>query len=290
MVALSVKVPSKYKLLPTFRIRKKIPENWGEVNRKQLIGWCKALLLAKDEIQARILAARYMLGLPWWLFFIVNKYQLAEITLELHWLNQKPLTLNHLPELYIWKGVRQYKLLGPADNFKNLKFGEFAVASIYFRAYHASQNPDHLDHLVAVIYRPVDRSHGGRTVDKDALDKRVRFQGHLLSGRVRLVRKLSAEVKLAVLLYFGGCLSDLGKRYPELFGQNDHGQMTMDNGHESSDWLDFMRHLPADKFGTLEHIENSYIHPIMEVANRMMKDSKKEKARLELQKRMSKKP
>jgi hypothetical protein len=266
MISLRIKVPTKYRWLPSYRIRKNIPERWQEVSKKQLLAFCRVQQLAKNDAQQRILAARYMLRLPWWLFYIVNRYQLAEITRELHWLNQEPLTINLLPRLG--------RLLGPADNFGNVRFAEFAVASVYYQAYINSQKPELLDFLLAVLYRPIDGH-----ADKNALDRRVSFEQHHLSGRVRHVRRLSLHKKQAVLMYFGGCMSDLAMRYPQLFSGAEQeyapGQST-----GSSDWLDFMRHLPADKFGDLDKIENSLVHPIMEVANRMMIDAKKEKARL----------
>lgn len=273
MISLRIKVPTKYRWLPDYSIRREIPENWQEVSPKQLLRYCKAQRLAESEAELRILAARYMLPIPWWIFYAVNRFVLARVTSELRWLSSEPLTQNKLPT--VRTGLR--KLYGPADSLANVRFAEFAVASAYYQAYMANHDPDMLNYLLATLYRTKDGH-----ARPDSLDKRVRFEQHKLSAHVRPVRRLSAEVKMAVLMYFAGCMSELAMRYPLLFAAPDPA--VAQAGHRpaqstgSSDWLDFMRHLPADKFGTLEEIENSLIHPVMEVAHRMMKDSKKEKA------------
>lgn len=271
MVNLNIKVPSKYRLLPGYRIRRNIPENWQEVTKKQLLGYCRAQRLAESDAQLRILAARYMLSLPWWLFYIINKFMLARVTYELRWLLTEPLMDNKLPRLR----VRTTNLYGPDSHFANVRFAEFSVACTYYQAYMDSQSIDVLDYLIATIYRP--KADNARP---DSPDKRIPFEQHHLSERVRIVRRLSAEKKLAVLMYFAGCMAELALRYPLLFsGGGTNARDVIGSARPSSDWLDFIRHLPADKFGSLEHIENSLIHPVMEVANRMMADAKKEKAR-----------
>jgi hypothetical protein len=164
-------------------------------------------------------------------------------------------------------------LYGPADSFGNLRFAEFAVASAYYQAFVRTNNPDTLHYLLAVLYRPADKQK--KRTDPD---RRTAFEQHLLTARVRHVRKMSVDKKQAIVLYFAGCMAELSMRYPLLFsGGDEAGGPGSATG--SADWLEFMRHLPSDKFGSLDKIENSLIHPVFEIANRMMADAKKEKAR-----------
>ena len=271
MVNLDITVPAKYALLPNKRIKRTVPENWAEVTVKQFFGYLKALKLGRTATEVRLLTARYLLPLPWYLFYTLNRVQLAQITYELRWMNQLPLTIS------MFKTING--LEGPGDSFSTLTIGEFAAASAYYDQYRRTHNPELLDYLIAVLYRP---------------DRTKRFSAETMESYLPKLRKVHPDIKLGVYLYFGGCLSELSKRYPRLFsgGVSTAGSIAgrprVDAGaavdaapirlrRTPSDWLDFMRHLPSEKFGTLEQIEQSGLHAVLEVAHRMMNDSQKQK-------------
>jgi len=290
MVDLNVVIPTKYRLLPNRRIRRTLPENWAEVSPKQLLAYGKALRTGENAIEVRLLMARYLLKLPWYLFFVLNRVQLAQITYELRWLNEQPLTRNMFPKI---NRVAGRNLQGPGDRFSGMTLGEFAAASAYYDGFQRTKNPELLDYLIAVLYRPAASTRGPASTVDPAVDRthgvaRRRYATAAVSDYLPQVRKIHPDIKQAILLYFAGCLSELAVRYPLLFAAVDTATVdtaavdTAATGQAEagprSDWLDFMRHLPADKFGTLEQIEQSGLHAVLEVAHRMMLDAKKEKA------------
>ncbi|MGB3587512.1 MAG: hypothetical protein WBA23_13275 [Tunicatimonas sp.] len=283
MVNLDVTIPTKFRLLPNKRIKRAVPENWAEVTVKQFFGYLKALKLGRTATEVRLLTARYLLPLPWYLFYTLNRVQLAQITYELRWMNQLPLTIS------MFKTINGF--VGPGDSFSTLTIGEFAAASAYYDQYRGTHNPELLDYLIAVLYRP---------------DRTKRFSAEAMESYLPKLRKVHPDIKLGVYLYLGGCLSELANRYPRLFsgpglarpdgsrgggrprdparpdgdppkadGETRRG--TAGRQSAKTDWLDFMRHLPSEKFGTLEQIEQSGLHAVLEVAHRMMNDSQKQK-------------
>ena len=263
MVDLEIIIPRKIgrlKLWPK-RIRRKIPENYDELTAQDMLA-----LLSPELLEAQgtsfyiILLCERLLGISKWDYYVLNTVQLAQITLELRWLEypeEYPLR-NFFPSLRVRQGIQKIELFGPGDNFKGLRLGAFTAADQYYLAWYETGYPEHLDYLVALLY------------ERNREDE---FYMPSVENRLPLIKKIAPLKKQAVLHYFSCCRRALSDQYPLLFSGAGNAASDRADGEPSSDWLDFIRHLPSDKFGDLSALEQKYVHPVFDIANRMMRDA-----------------
>jgi hypothetical protein len=93
---------------------------------------------------------------------------------------------------------------------------------------------------------------------------------------MRSVSKWPLAVKQAILLWYDGCRQMLVKSYPLAFGKGKA------NGNYYEGLFGMMRSIAGDKYGTLEDVENLFVHTMfMEIVA-----CKKEE--MEMEKQMAK--
>lgn len=260
----------------------RFPQSWNELTHKQLLAFCGYANAMPTAEQSRVVLLHRLVGVPPAAIALLlasagGRTQLAQLTSLLNFLYQENnLSVNLQAAI---KTARRYNApiwYGPADNFTNLRWNEFIVADQYHAAYVRTQEEQYLDYLVATLYRPQrpdydpdSPSYGG--------DRREDFNQHTLERRVRTAARISGLKKSAAYCFYVGCRNQLVKDYQDIFedgGGPSNGQASGQNGQQS-DWLDFLRHLPSDKFGTLDNIENQYVHTTLHLAYRMMRDAQK---------------
>lgn len=92
---------------------------------------------------------------------------------------------------YLRPGLLQ-KLRGPADGLADLTFLEYKDANTAFNAFRNSQDPEELDHLVAILYRP-------------GLWRKQAYKPERTNQLTRRTAKLPPASKWAVYLFFAAC-------------------------------------------------------------------------------------
>ena len=258
-----------------------IPECWNELTKKQLLAFCRYGQVLGNAEQARVVLLHKMLRIPPVAIARLlenpsGRTKLAQITELLNFLYEtNDLTINLQAALKTGRGYGAPIWYGPSDNFTNLRWNEFIVADHYFVAFVKTKNPAMLDYLLATLYRPNRQDYNPDSPDYGG-DRREDFNQHTLERRVRTMAKVSNTKKSAAYCFYAGCRLELVKDYPDIFDAGGEGHTAGQSGQQS-DWLDLLRHLPSDKFGTLEQLENQYVHATLELASRMMRDAKQVK-------------
>lgn len=260
-----------------------VPETWNELTKNQLLTFCRYANALETPEQARVVLLNKMVGIPpvaiaQLLDSASGRTKLAQLTGLLSFLyEENTLTVNLQAALKINRKPGAPIWYGPADNFTNIRWGEFMVADQYHAAYVRTGDEKMIDYVVATLWRPQRRrynpdspTHGG--------DRREDFNQHTLERRVRTAAKIPSTSKAAAYCFYVGCRTELVTDYQDIFEGEGAGHSAGQSGGpprgQTSDWLDLLRHLPSDKFGTLDQLENQYVHSTLELACRMMQDAK----------------
>lgn len=251
----------------TKKIKRKFATSINELTAKQLLTYCNTVgekHVNEGILKVKLLSRLYKL--PLLLLYTMTRVQLAHLTLYLQpLLNQVRLTADLLPVLRVKTFWRSTTLFSCGDYFRHLHMGEFIAAHAYFKAYQETGQQSCLDLMVAVLYRETDH--------KDPFgDKREAFNADKISHRARLTASLPAAVKMAILYYFAGCMAQVTEDYEAVFSADSEQEA-------GGDWVDLIRSLPNEKFGTLEEIENLNVHVVFDLMNRMIQDQQKFKQR-----------
>jgi hypothetical protein len=239
-----------------------IAKTLNELTAPQLLSYCDLASQPMSKSQLKIRLLRSVYRLPLLLQWSMSRVQLAQLTLELDEIMAKGgLTQQKIPILKPATFWRKELWYAPGDSFTFMAMDEFIVAHAYYTAFLSTRQNACLDFLVATLYRPTDH--------KDPFgDRRETFNVDKISHRARLAAALPMAEKMAVLYYFAGCYEELTERYESVFSSGSREEA-------GGDWVDLMRHLPNEKFGTLDEIEKMYVHVVFDLMERMMKDHKK---------------
>jgi len=269
-----VPVIIKYKTLGIPRqLKRHFPNDWNALTPRQLLSFTKCMLMLKNVPAAkldgylRMLVLWKVMKIPRRILLDMTEVQAAHLTLRLKFLfKDSHLTEQKIPKVRRW--LREY--YGPRSHLENLKIKEFVVSEKYYQQYIETGQPTNLDGLVTTLYRPKNPN-----ASPDTMDNRLEINPTTFGRRLKTVQSLRPEIKLAILYYYLGCRNEMMHQYPAVFS-GGQGEATEGVAH---DWMDFFRNLPSDKFGNLEQIENTYVHPVLDIANRMMMDNQQRKTK-----------
>lgn len=135
-----------------------------------------APLVVENVTQLRKLVQPY--------FTIEKRDQKTHIIIDLDFVK------NILPVLE----VGETKLLGPADALQNCTYEEvFVHGQNALLEFSNTREEDHLDELVAILYRPAING------------KRPKFNAEDMEEHLHLVKQLNPEVKFGIFLFFASC-------------------------------------------------------------------------------------
>lgn len=267
------------------------PGEWNEISRAQLLAFAR-LGLNPDQGRAKVDLIGPMYQMPNKIIAKLSRGHIAAITQTLDFLYQEnTLTVNKLTILSPKTGSL---LLGPKDSFQNTTWREFIVTDKYFRAFSKSQNIEILDYLISVLYRPKNSDRAaGRKLSTSELktDERQPFNLMDLSQARAVVSGLDLSEKYAILFFYIGCYNELKLLYPNIFPEEipiegpgaaaktdeqktEQAQQAEQTEQPARDWLDFIRTLPNDKFGTIAQIENAFIHDTLYLCDKMIEDNR----------------
>lgn len=178
------------------------PEKWNELTPAQAVKVMKAFCSGYSTEQLYLQFIRILSGCGWYNFLMERMHKKAELFYLCNFLfEESTLTKNMLPA---YRG-----LMGPADNFDNLRMNEYAFAQNFFEAAKDTQDKEALDKLVATLYRP----EGG---DAD-MDNRQPFKEGEMLQRAKLVKHWPQYIKELIFIWYEGCLAQLSKDNSDLF-------------------------------------------------------------------------
>ncbi|MDJ1472833.1 hypothetical protein [Xanthocytophaga flava] len=259
------------------RIKRQVPQSWSELSAKQLLSIIQLLHMPLPlvVIKYRIVSVLIRLStkkMHSW-FTHVQAAQLFYLTDFILKDNQNVLTRQLLPvvkvpffsidlEPFKIRFGKRVKLFGPSDGLKNIIYDELIFADGLFQQYFQSKKIEDLNKFVSVLYRP------GRTDNKETGDLREEFNKHTIEKRAEIVARLPIAYKLAIFFFYQGCRKTFIARYPDLFEGGESEAKPVNT------WLEMARHIPNDKFGTIEHIMTLNAPFVLMHLNGTIKDAK----------------
>jgi hypothetical protein len=246
-------------------IRRSLPSTWNELTREQLL-FVSRLIWGKITIaDFRGKALREFLSIKRSAFKRIDPEDAHFLCETLNFLT-KEVTLTRNVILVIRTGLKKY--YGPSDSMTNCTFGEFTLASSVLDEYHKSGSEDHLDKLVAILYRPKKAFWCIRKFFTDHQDPRIRFMNRTLQKRAGRMAKVDHGIKYSVLLFFSGILNSLTGLYPYVYRQKEDSD-SQDNG-----WASLIISLADGKTDdkSLETIMNSNLYNVFIGLNKKAKE------------------
>ncbi|NCD41653.1 MAG: hypothetical protein EOL88_06120 [Bacteroidia bacterium] len=230
-----------------------IPSSWDEMTQSQLLAIASMVNTPLPEYEFKIKALLIFTG--WKLHslaslresgvvLVINKkkyrllpWQFNEMCRKLDFLFKETETKNgkiihinskltHNLFPYIRCGVwlqRLRPLYGPANRLYNLTFGEYLTSDNFFRRYVATGKNEFLDKLIATLYRHQDSNYDPFSVNYRG-DRREPFNEFTVEKRVKYVKKINISTKIAIMLWFNGCIVHLAEMFPLVFGSKGAGK------------------------------------------------------------------
>jgi hypothetical protein len=246
-------------------IRRSLPSTWNELSLNQLIYVSRLFNGKLNLFDFRVKALREFLSIKRSTFKRIDPEDAYFLNETLDFLTKEvSLTRNVIP--VIRTGLRKY--YGPSDAMTNCTFGEFTLASSVLDEYHKSGSEDHLDQLVAILYRPKKMFWYIRKHFTDHQDPRVRFMNRSLKKRACRMTLVDHCIKHSVLLFFSGVLNSLTVLYPYVYCQKDESN-NQDNG-----WASLIISLADGKTDdkSLETVMNSNLYNVFIGLNKKAKE------------------
>jgi len=183
-------------LIRTFYKLANVKRNWFTYVWENLAG---KELVSRKNTNIRILAEQIVCSI-----FNLSDGQLIDISYNCE-INPLPL-IKLRPQ--IWK--KQVQLIGPQNLIENISFGEFRTAIEEMNQYFESKVEAQLNRFIACLYRPY-RANIERVRQSENFDGQLRepFNLNRIEINARLIAKIPAWKKMAVLLWFAYCVKYL---------------------------------------------------------------------------------
>lgn len=246
-------------------IRRSLPSTWNELSRKQLIYVSRLFNGKLNLFDFRVKALREFLSIKRQAFKRIDPEDAHFLCETLDFLTKEvSLTRNIIP--VIRTGLRKY--YGTSDAMTNCTFGEFTLASSFLDEYQKTGSEDHLDQLIAILYRPKKMFWFIRKHLTDHQDPRVNFMNRSLKKRACRMAKIDHCIKHSVLLFFTGILNSLTGLYPYVYRQKD------ETDNQENGWASLIISLADGKTDdkSLETVMNSNLYNVFIGLNKKAKE------------------
>ncbi|MFD2961382.1 MULTISPECIES: hypothetical protein [Olivibacter] len=187
-------------------------------------------------------------------------YDLVQLTF---WVFERlDLSVNKIPEFSI-KGTTYY---GPADRLDNLRFGEFVMAETYFIQYFNTKDPNVLNKLIAVLYRP--KGKGKEYVVGSATyrgDVRVKFNGQNVDDQAKTFELLNPVIRDAIYLFYVSARWLLFENFPHILpkGKNKSKGASSKPNEPNYGWIGVFDDICGEKGRTPEMLEDEFASTIL---------------------------
>jgi hypothetical protein len=247
------------------KIRRSLPSTWNELTSNQFL-FVSRLFQGKLTIaDFKVRALLEFLSIKRKAFKRIDPEDAHFLCETLDFLTKEvSLTRNVIP--VIRSGLRKY--YGPAYTMTSCTFGEFTLASSVLDEYQKSGSEDHLDQLVAILYRPNKTLWFIRKHFTDHQDPRVRLMNRSLKKRAGQMAKVDYCIKHSVFLFFSGILNSLTGLYPYVYRRKDEAN-DQDNG-----WATLIISIADGKTddNSLETVMNSNLYNVFIGLNNKAKE------------------
>jgi len=252
-----------------------LPSRWEELNAKQLrrMAWLSHLDHRAVDL-AKLLFLIQTLSLPFWkriklqffYFFLANTTERAELL----FCTKSFQEFRTLTQQKIEKIRCVFVLLyGPHSALSNCSFWEFIKAEQYFLTYLEKKEEIWLDKLIATLYRPARENHNPMLVD----DRRIPFNDIAIRNRIKQVSRIDHDTKLAIMMWFDGCRTQLIKHFPMVWKKSDPNQLSESQIKKTSNnnWMQLISEL-AGSMDNYEKIANTNLYiALTDISHRMKK-------------------
>jgi hypothetical protein len=239
-----------------------LPDNWNELSARQLI----QLMDIKDQdtTEAYLLRALHvLLGYGKMRFYFMPLDAKFYLLPFVRWVMESNDIINN--------PITEYAgLLGPASEFDNLRMAEFRVADLHYRLFQKNPSDEHLNNLIAVLYRPM------RTDGKlDEGDMREPFNPNTVANRVQAILRWPKPVKQAILFWYEGCMSYMVGLYDLAFSGGQQQAQTTNNIEDG--FFGMMRDIAKKGiYGDFNAVENMYVHLVFREVEEQMKEAQRQ--------------
>ncbi len=202
--------------MTTIEIKKKtyqVPATWNELSAAQLLNIFIALNNPNYKPEEQLLKLfKVVVGISsfTWAGLKVEDYE-EYIYLTGFLFDKKINFTKQLLPVY-------ENMYGPADDLENLLGSELVLTDHYYQQWEADrQNMDHLNHLVAVLYRPAKPKYDF-ALNPDG-DCRVAFNENVTAWAAdNIIASWPLHVKQAIAYWYAGCRQQIVDQYPDVFG------------------------------------------------------------------------
>ncbi len=235
--------------------QRSLPSTWNELTREQLL-YVSGLFASKlPVVEFRVKALFEFLSIKRTALKRIAPEDAYTLCESLDFLNKEvALTRNLLP--VIKTGLKKYH--GPADAMVYGTFGEFTLACSALDEYQKRGDENHLDQLVAILYRPQKLFWSIRKYVTDNEDPRAKFKNRTLKKRAGKMGRVDHCVKYSVYLFFNGVLNSLPSLYPYVYRQKD------ETDNQDTGWASLIISLADGKTDdkSLETVMNSNLYNV----------------------------
>lgn len=158
------------------------------------------------------------------------------------------------------------KLYGPADKLSNITINEFSFALNYYNLYNKYEKDEHLDLLVACLYRT-------KKYNWEASgDIRSDFNTFTADKYLSEIKNINYAHKQVVYLYFHSCIELFSKIFPFVFSKAESG-----NSDSKQTFLDVILKISGGKFGSYNETSSQNAIIILRDLNTLLKENAKNK-------------
>lgn len=179
------------------------------------------------------------------------------------WLLRPGLTQCLIPSFRL--GIHRF--YAPDHYMKNISGGEFHYCESYYQEYLQQADPEALDQLIAVLYRPK-----GKGAAHDPLHKNYkgdpRIKLNPIEKRAAQFQKLDDASKAAILIWYQGCRQHIIDTHPQLFKK--------ENGESTGSWMDVFDSL-SDNLVNFNTIADQPLSMILYKMTRLQQQAEKKK-------------
>ena len=227
-------------------IKKFLPDSWNDLTHTELLTIFNLIsqhiptfVFTKDEVPyfLRIEAAKYLLRidddfLKKWkddcaedgeLVFI-DELNIVSQTVTSFLFNDKEevelgLTRNPYTRIGYRSRKRKKYLYGPGDLLSNISLYELGTTFTLFEKYLKDQNDEHLNKLLAVLFRP-SKPRTKKNIRSDYNgDRRLPYQGYetTVKWRIPIIKKWPPLVKSLLFFWFSSCRNYIIEGHPNVF-------------------------------------------------------------------------
>jgi hypothetical protein len=154
-----------------------------------------------------------------------------------------------MPYIFRWFFLRGRLYVGPYRRLTKLETGELCNAMWYHQEYHDNQNPEDLQRLIAVLYRPVSIWKFIKRCFSSNPNGDIRkpINDFLHETRAKRLRKLPSHKAAIILAMWGVAQKEFAAKHKLTFKRS--GKSSKKNPR---DMVKFIISMAGDKFGTVE--------------------------------------